>query len=316
VSKLLTPEKRYFIEVHIANGESQRSIASKLNCHPSTVSRELKRNTVKGKYKASAAIDLTRTRRVHSRKAIKLDTAMKKLINEYLHLEYSPDQISGLLKSNGVSIISHERIYQYIWDDKKAGGNLYTYLRIKNRKTHKRGHQNDRRGIINDRKSIHERPDIVTDKLRYGDWEIDLVAGKARSGYLVTATERKSGLIEVGYTSTKDADEVAKEVVRMLSKHKCRCHTITSDNGKEFANHQFIASKLNVEYYFADPYASHQRGANENANGLLRQYFPKTEKITGDRYCQKKIKRATTRLNNRPRKRLGYKTPREVYYNL
>ena len=316
MSKLLTPEKRYFIEVHSANGESQRSIARKLNCHPSTISRELKRNSVNGQYKASRAIEITHKRRVRSRKSIKLNAAMKALIEEYLRLEYSPEQISGRLKRMGISIVSHERIYQYIWDDKKAGGTLYKYLRVKNRKTHKRGHQNERRGIIVNRKSIHERPDIVNDKLRYGDWEIDLVAGKNRSGYLVTATERKSGLVEVGYSSSKDANEVSREVIRMLMKHKSKCFTITSDNGKEFANHQFISSKLGIEYYFADPYASHQRGANENANGLLRQYFPKTEEINDDRYNQRMIQRAITRLNNRPRKRLGYKTPVEVYYDL
>nr|WP_244140774.1 IS30 family transposase [Kaistella flava (ex Peng et al. 2021)] len=229
----------------------------------------------------------------------------------YLIKDYSPEQIVGRSKVDKVSMVSGERIYQYIWEDKRRGGKLYRHLRTQGKKYKKRGHLKDKRGLIVGRVDISQRPSIVEKKNRLGDLEIDLVIGKDHKGALLTINDRASGVLFMGKVGSKEAAEIEKKTIELLQDWKPLIKTITSDNGKEFANHQAIAEALNISYYFAKPYHSWERGANENLNGLIRQYFPKKHNF--ENITKEQIQDVTYILNNRPRKRFGYKTPNEIF---
>jgi IS30 family transposase len=206
--------------------------------------------------------------------------------------------------------ISHERIYQYVLADKKSGGTLYQHLRHSNKKRKKRYGSHDRRGQLKNRISIDERPKIVDKKTRIGDWEIDTVIGKNHKGALVTIVDRVSKVTVIEKVATKHADGVTDATIKGLLPYIV--HTITGDNGKEFAGHEWIAKALDTNFYFAHPYSSWQRGCNENTNGLIRQYVPKGSSF--DHLTNKDAKKIMGRLNNRPRKSLGYRTPNEFSF--
>ncbi len=232
---------------------------------------------------------------------------------ELVH-QWSPEQIANCIKSapEGPGIaISHETIYQFVWADKQTGGELYIQLRHGQKKYRKRSGSKDLRGKIRNRVDIDKRPNVVEKRSRIGDWEADLICGTGASGYLVTLLERKSRHTLVGYTKTKFADQVTAEILRLLTGKIVK--TITFDNGKEFAGHEQIAAKLGCKCFFAKPYHSWERGANENANGLIRQYFPK--KMPFDKITAEQIDFVQYRLNTRPRKCLDFKTPNMVYFS-
>ena len=210
-----------------------------------------------------------------------------------------------------IPCVSHERIYQFIWNDKKQGGQLYKHLRNKGKRYRKRGHSKDSRGLLVGRVDIDQRPAVVDHKERIGDLEIDLIIGKGHKQAILTINDRVSGMLIMGKVPSKQAVEIEKKSVELLQDWKPMIHTITSDNGKEFANHTNIAEQLNIDFYFAKPYHSWQRGANENLNGLVRQYFPKNHDFTT--ITDDQIKNVQNILNNRPRKRLGFKTPNEFF---
>lgn len=210
-------------------------------------------------------------------------------------------------------MVSHETIYQYIYNDKMEGGNLYTHLRTQHRKRKKRSCKKDRRGQISNKVSIHQRPQIVTEKQRFGDWEIDLIEGSAHSGFALTAVERKSAFSLIVKVDNKLPCTIQNKVINALAPYKQLIHTITSDNGKEFANHQTIAKKLQAAYYFADPYSPWQRGLNEYTNKLYRQYLPKKSNLK--KYDTQYFVEIQNKLNNRPRKKLNYKTPLQIFIN-
>jgi len=312
MSKELTQEERYYIYAGLKNGVSVSQIAKNINRHKSTVYRELKRNTGRRGYRPKQAHSKAVYRRRSANKHKKFGPMLKRHIKWYLAYDLSPEQITGRFKEKKRECISIEWIYQYIWKDKKNGGSLHHYLRKKIHKNQKRGRKKDNRGAIPNRRSISDRPEIVDKRERTGDWEIDLVVGKGHSGYLVTATERRINLTRIGFVKSKDSYEVEKEVIRILKKEKY-LHTITSDNGKEFSNHEKIAKNLGVDYYFANPYSSWERGTNENTNGLIRQYFPKKEYFQHTQDFMNRISAAEKLLNNRPRKKLGFKTPKELF---
>ena len=201
--------------------------------------------------------------------------------------------------------------YQYIWEDKRRGGLLFKHLRTKGKKYKKRGHLKDKRGLIVGRVDICERPSIVEKKSRLGDLEIDLVIGKDHKGALLTINDRASGVLFMDKVESKEALLIQQKTIELLQDWKPLIKTITSDNGKEFANHQSIAEVLEIDYYFAKPYHSWERGANENLNGLIRQYFPK--KSNFENITKQEIETVINTLNNRPRKRFGYKTPNEIF---
>ena len=192
---------------------------------------------------------------------------------------------------------------------KRAGGDLYTHLRRQGKKYDKRNGKSTR-GQIKNRVSIDERPQIVDDKSRIGDWGIDIVIGKGHSGALVTIVERLTKFTVSKQVNSKSAEDVTKATISLLKPFKELVHTITADNGKEFAYHEKISSALSVDFYFAHPYSSWERGLNENTNGLLRQYFPKSLDLKT--ITQDQVIRAVNRLNARPRKDLEFKTPDQL----
>jgi len=229
-----------------------------------------------------------------------------------IHEEWSPEQIVGrVAMEQGVSI-SHEWIYQYIYADQRSGGDLYRYLRCQ-KVRRKRYGAYDRRGCIPNQVSIDERPAIVDSKRRFGDWEGDTVIGKGHKGALVTLVERKSLYTVIQSVLRKTASAVRVAVVDGLAPYIDWVHTITYDNGREFADHEGMARDLDARIYFAHPYASWERGLNENTNGLIRQYFPKDRDLTT--VTPTEIEQAMDKLNHRPRKSLGYRTPYEVFFN-
>lgn len=308
----LTLEQRYKIESYLSLGKSYEIIGQYIGRDKSVVSREVKRNSdLRNQvYKAKLAQKKAEERHKNKAKRCLLTNQVKDHIQSKLKNKYSPEQIVGRAKKEGVFMVSVECIYQYIWRDKKQKGNLYKYLRTKGKRYKKRVHSKDNRGVLVNRIDIDKRPKIVDKKERLGDLEIDLVIGKDHKGALVTINDRATGILFMGKIARKQADLVVAKTIELLKDWKPFLKTITSDNGKEFANHQVISEKLNIDYYFAKPYHSWERGANENLNGLVRQFFPK--KTNFEHITQQQINTAINNLNNRPRKRFGYKTPNEI----
>lgn len=308
----ITKEQRYTISVMNQQNHSQKAIAAAIGKCKSVVSRELKRNSDKrnNEYKHELAQKKYNERLATKPKIIKLTAAVKAFIGEKLSIKYSPEQIAGFAKKEGIICVSHERIYQYIWADKRKKGILYENLRTQGKRYRKRGSSKDKRGIIKDRISISERPLIVEERTRFGDVEIDTIIGKDHKGAIITVNDRASGVVKIIKTNGKNAIDLAKNVIVRLEDWKPFLHTMTSDNGKEFAEHKMIAEALNVEYFFARPYHSWERGSNENLNGLIRQYIPK--KTCFDEITEADLQMIEDEINNRPRKRFYYQTPQEI----
>lgn len=308
--KQLIEGQRYQILSYLQLGLNQSDIARRLCVHRSTICRELNRNANKQNYCPKEASQKAQARRVNAvkRKVHPLDESWIVLC---LEKKWSPEQISGVGKRIGLSV-SHEWIYRYISQDKQAGGKLYKSLR-QGHKRYRRG-KNTKRPVIPNRIGIEDRPAIVNDKSRLGDWEIDTVLGKHGTGAIVTIAERKSKLYILKKVPAKTAKDVAHAVVNMLWRYRKYVHTITADNGSEFCDHAFFASKLKAQVYFARPYASWERGLNENFNGLLRQYIRKG--IDLRTISDQDLKRIEKELNERPRKCLGFRSPAIVFNEL
>ena len=309
--KQLTYEQRCQIFALNKTGMSQNKIAKQLNVSQSTISREFSRNTGKRGYRIKQAQNLAEDRRLTACKATKMTTELIELIESKVKEKWSPEQVSGWLGEERNIDISHETIYQYIYSDKRSGGYLFKHLRRKGKAYQSRNKDKQAgRGFIKNRVSIDERPQIVDDKARIGDWEIDLVIGKGHSGALVTIVERKTSFTVSTRVDDKSAKTVTAATIALLKPFKNAVKTITADNGKEFAYHEKMTESLNCEVYFADPYCSWQRGLNENTNGLLRQYWPKSTDFK--KVSQSEVQDAIVKLNDRPRKKLNYKTPAKL----
>ena len=275
--KQLTFEQRYFIETMLKTGNKPETIAKTLNRPPSTIGREIKRNgTARGLYRASHAQMLADERKKEGHYKHIFTEKMKAIIHDKLcHHQWSPEQIEGRCKAQGFDMVSHERIYQYIWEDKKQEGQLYRHLRHGSKKYRKRYGSKDKRGGIAGRVSIEKRPEVVNKKQRCGDWEMDLIEGAGHKGAVLTIVERKTGFTLLANTGGKKAETVKTQAINTLAPYKEMVHTITNDNGKEFTLHQLISKGLQADIYFAHPYASWERGLNEYTNKLIRQYLPK-----------------------------------------
>jgi len=310
----LTYEQRCQIYVLLKRGTSQANIASALGATQSSISREVKRNSGKRGYRyKQAQLKATRRRSQASSGAIKFTTEMIEHI-EYLLVkkQWSPEQISGWMKKTYQNAsISHELMYQYIWHNKRTGGFLYKHLRCYGKKYNKRRNKTSGRGLIPNRIGIEKRPDVVNAKQRIGDLEVDTIVSAQRKGAILSIVDRKSKLTILSLLSNKTADEVSRAMISALKPIKGDLHTITSDNGKELAGHQKIATDLNAAFYFARPYHAWERGLNENTNRLIRQYFPKKKSI--DTIASWEVKYVEYLLNTRPRKTLNYRTPLEVF---
>lgn len=309
--KQLTQEERYQISALVKGGHGQSEIAEILKRHPATISRELARNTGLRGYRPAQAqsfTDLRREWKVQRRISETLWSEVESLLRE----DWSPEQISGRLRKEQGVLISHEWIYLYIYEDKATGGDLHLHLRCQ-KKRRKRYGGRDRRGSIKGRVSIDERPKIVEKRSRVGHWEGDTIVGKGHRGALVSLVERKSRFTRLASVERNGALEVSTAITQSLRLYKNNVQTLTVDNGKEFSDHAEIAESLGAKVYFAHPHAPYERGTNENTNGLVRQYFPKGMAL--DNLSNREVSIVEDRLNHRPRKTLGFKTPHEVFFN-
>lgn len=298
----LTYEQRYLIYQLLKIEQNQTEIAEILGVHRSTISRELKRNTGKRGYRYKQAQRMVERRKEKGRKRITPEDWL--IIERYLRKDFSPEQISHwVMQGYGIQV-SPEWIYQHIWRDKKNGGHLYKHLRRK-KKYRKRGAYGDNRGQIPHQKRIEQRPAIVERRERIGDWEADTIVGKGMKGAIVTLVDRKSRFLRMGLVEQRTKEAVTESIIDLLQDYPV--HTITCDNGKEFANHEAIAHALQADIYFAHPYASWERGTNENTNGLIRQYIPKD--MAFGTLSDFDISFVEYRLNTRPRKCLSFSPP-------
>jgi IS30 family transposase len=310
--KQLTREQRYQIYALMKVGLYQTAIAGIVGVHKSTISREILRNRGLRGYRPKQAHYFAETRRAKAAKAlISPDTWF--LVKRLLRYDWSPEQISGWLDREYQIAVSHESIYQFILKDKRLGGRLYLHLRCKKQRRKRYGSANNR-GQLKNRVSIDQRPAVVDARSRIGDWELDTIIGKGHNQALVSLTERKSRLTLLAKVKRKSAELTSQSIRHLLEPIAAKVFTLTSDNGKEFAKHQEIASALQAKFYFAHPYSSWERGLNENTNGLIRQYFPKKYDFTT--ITGKDISKVMSRLNNRPRKCLGFKTPNQVFFGI
>lgn len=297
----ITREERYQIYALKKAGHKQYEIAEVLKRSESTISRELSRNCGRRGYRPKQAHSKSVERQ--SINARTIDDATWQFAQDRLLEQWSPEQISGH------AAISPETVYQRVYANKRAGGLLWKNLRSQKLRKKRYG-KAERRGTIPNRVSIDDRAAIVETRSRIGDWEADTVIGKNHRQAIVSIVERKTGFTLIQKVERKTALAVSQAMIGLLKPHRKKVHTITSDNGKEFAGHEEIASKLKADFYFAHPYSSWERGTNENTNGLIRQYFPKNRDFTT--ITQQEINMAMERLNNRPRKRLGYQTPSQM----
>ena len=308
----ITREQRYQISALLDNDLTQTEIAQTVGVHKSTISRELRRNTGKRGYRPKQAQGFT-DERVKQRSKHRFIEPIWGVVDHFIKIDWSPVQISKRLAKVGLLKVSHERIYQHIYADKAQGGLLYKHLRCQKKYKRRLGGK-DRRGQIPNRVSIDLRPEAANNKERAGDWELDTVIGKHHKQAAVTIVDRKMKVTLTKKVEHKDAESVKNAIIELLTPFAAvgLVHTLTADNGKEFAEHEAIAKALNCDFYFADPYASWQRGLNENTNGLIRQYCPKGScfKHLNDEHFEFIMHR----LNNRPRESLGMKTPNEVLF--
>jgi len=312
----LSSEERFYIWNALREGNSQKQVAESLGRHPSTISREIRRNRyARSKmYTHHWACEIVRWRKrftadkKHRKVTPEIGGMIEQLIKQYL----SPEQVSGYLKTHHNLSLSHETIYRYIYEDKQRYEELKPFLRQGKKLRRKRYGTGARVSKIPNRTCISERPKIVDKKTRIGDWECDSVIGLDRKSVLVTVVDRVSLFTCCARVYTHTADVVSSAIIRMLKPHIDKIKTLTFDNGSEFCHHEKIAKSLGAKTYFAHPYSSWERGVNENTNGLLRQFFPKKTDLS--QVTNQELKNAVENLNNRPRKTRGYLTPNQMFH--
>lgn len=293
---------RQLIEKYLLYDHSVSEISRKLGFNKSTISREIIRNKSKNRvYSATTAHKSTKNRQSLANKHITLTDDIKNIFSELIKEDWSPEQIFNWCKNEDLKMVSPETIYKYV----KTDYNLFYHLRHSNKRRKKYG--SNRVSSIKNKKNISERPQIVEDKTRIGDWEIDTVVGAEHKGAFVTIVERKSKFLLSKQVDYNTAENVKLATIELLRPYKHKLFTITADNGSEFTYHEQIAKELECDFYFADPYSSWQRGLNENTNGLLRQYFPKGISLRNIK--DEKLNEAVNRINKRPRKALQFTTP-------
>ena len=315
----LTYEERVMLSTLKLQGLSIRTIAHMLGRHYSTLYRELDRNRcykIDGAYRPSKAQRRTQARRRRSRRNKHYSHHDFKLVRNLLRQKFSPEQIVGHIRRLKLMTrrLCHETIYQYIWRDKANGGSLWTYLRQSSKRRRKRYKAYDSRGRLADKRHITERPASVETRQYKGHWEIDTVHGRGSKHCIVTLLERKTGYVMIGKLPDKSTASLNKKTIRLINRDPAKFKTITADNGTEFHQYKKIEARCRAKFYFANPFHSWERGSNENVNGLIRQYLPKTQSMAN--LTQQQCNLIADNLNRRPRKRYNYKTPEEVYYGI
>ena len=318
--KHLTMDERNVIRRMRFLGHNQAQIARCLGRHPGTIGRELNRNTqFDGRYSPGVAqIKASLRRRAHVQRPKTGNALLMAYVAERLHRRWSPQQIAGRLRevpglTLGGATISHTSIYRWIWACPQRARRLRPYLRVACKSRRKPYGKPSRRGQIPGRVSIDERPEVVTERRRLGDWEGDTVVGRGRNGYVATCVDRTSRYLvarKLDACSSRNLKEGLHDAMRRLPAAKRK--TLTVDNGREFACHKDLRRLLGLAVYFAHPYSSWERGTNENTNGLLRQYVPK--KMDFSQLTDWQVASYVLELNHRPRKCLNYRTPAEVFH--
>jgi len=303
-------EDRLQIETLLNRGDNPTEIAQALGRKRAAIHAEIKRNAVNGNYCHNVAQTLTDDRRANAKQSILTEENWTVVISLLLQ-KWSPEQISGWLKANPEMgfYVSDQWIYQYVDNDRAKDGTLYTHLRRAG-KPYKSGGKRKYRGKIKNRIDIDNRPELINTRIRIGDWEVDSVLGAMNKSSIVTLVERKSRYTAILKVMSKEANEVAKAIIARASSDRIPVYSITGDNGTEFAEHEKISEALGIAFYFTHPYSSWEKGTNENTNGLIRQYFPKGTDFK--HISSEALREVEDALNNRPRKCLQYKSPREV----
>jgi IS30 family transposase len=311
----LTSGERYALSALRKQGLSQGQIARTLGRAPSTISREVRRNSKDrgGRaYRPALADDIARWRRSRSRRNRRFGWEDWTLIAQCLQEEWSPEQIAGRFKRDGLLSISHETIYRYVWDDRRRGGTLHRHLRGSPKQRRKRYGSYDSRGRLAGKRPISERPAGAQNRSRVGHLEADTVIGNISDKHCVlTLVDRKSGYVMVGKLKARTVEATNRRAVRLINNAPRPTRTVTADNGTEFHGYKTIEAATDSRFFFAAPYHSWERGTSENTNGLIRQYLPKRQSMA--RITQRHCSRIAEKLNNRPRKRLGFRTPKECY---
>ncbi len=306
----LTSGERYALSALRKQGCSQAEIARALGRHRSTISREVRRNVKPdGFYRPADAVDYARWRRSRTRRTPRFTPADWHLVTGYLKRQWSPEQIAGRLRRKRRLRISHETIYRHIWRDKHEGGTLYQHLRGAQKKRRKRYGRYDSRGRLAGKRPISERPPGAENRSRVGHLEGDTVLGGGNTHCILTLVDRKTGFVMIGKLKSRTVQDTSRRAVTMIRNSPRTVRSITVDNGTEFHGYKAIEELTNAEFYFATPHHSWERGTSENTNGLIRQYLPKKKSMAS--VTQRRCDRIAHRLNTRPRKRLGYRTPLE-----
>lgn len=310
----ITAAERYTLGTLRQLGYTAAAIARVLGRHRSTIGREVHRNATRhdGTYRPQLANWYASSRRSHSRRNQRFTATDWAQVHARLREQWSPEQVAGRLRGDQLLRISHETIYRHIWADKRAGGSLHTHLRGARKLRRKRYGQYDSRGRLAGKRWIAERPGIVNTRQRIGDWEADTMLGALSDSHCVLSlVERKTGYLVLGKLRARTTAEVNRRAIPLLRRQPHPVHTITSDNGTEFHGHVALEAATQAAFYFATPHHAWERGTNENTNGLVRQYVPKRVSMT--QLTQQDCDAIARRLNDRPRKRLGYRTPEECY---
>jgi IS30 family transposase len=309
----LSPEERYMLAALRRQGLNQSQIARSLGRHRSTVCREPRRNSTRadGRYRAFTAQERTNGSRSRSRRNRRFSTADFALIDELLRRQWSPEQVAGRLRRAGLLSVSHETIYRHVWRDKREGGALHTHLRGARKRRRKRYGAYDSRGRLAGKRMISERPPEAEARREAGHREADTVAGSGARDCVITLVERKTGLVLIGKLADRTAEGLSRRAISLMGRHGVRFETVTAGNGTEFHDYKRIEERTKALFYFARPYHSWERGSNENASGLLRQYLPKGQSMAG--LTQHQCNAIARKLNTRPRKRLGFRTPLECF---
>lgn len=311
----LTSGERYMISALRMQGANAAAIARSLGRHPSTIGREIQRNCARldGHYRVSIAIERTSGRRSRSRKKSQFSAAQWRCVVALLHQDWSPEQIAGHLRVQRVLSISHETIYRHVRRDRRRGGALFKHLRCARKRRRKVYRSADSRGVLPGKRMINERPAVIEQRTQMGHWEIDTVMGcYGTKPCIVTLVERKTGYVLIGKLEARTKEQANRRTLQLINQHSQQFSTITADNGTEFHGYEDIERATDVTFYFAQPYHSWERGSNENANGLIRQYLPKGTSMA--RLTQQQCNSIANKLNHRPRKRHDYKTPAELFH--
>lgn len=308
----ITREERYTLAALRRQGCSQAQMARHLGRHPSTIGREFRRNatTYDGHYRAEKAQEHAHARRSTPRRNSRFTDADWALVDSLLRENFSPEQVSGILRRFDLLSISHESIYIHLWRNKHRGGDLWRHLRHRFLKRRKRYNTRERRGHVSGKRHISERPALIESRSEIGHWEMDTIIGTGDQHCLLSLVERSTGAVLLGKLRRRNVAALNARLLELITAHPGLFLTITADNGSEFHGFAQVEHLTGVPIYFATPYHSWERGTNENTNGLVRQYVPKRTSMK--HLTQARCNQIAAALNNRPRKRHGFRSPLEV----